>query len=64
MTDLTKPDAELARLARVVDRTRVECFEEPFGEERDRLWRLHQRAIENYNAALQRTNQTAVRAQA
>lgn len=49
-------DHRLAQLAREVERTRAE-YQEATGTERARLWRLHQRAIENYNRTLARANQ-------
>ena len=56
MTDLTKPDAELARLAREVDRTRQEYIDAHMGEERNQCWKLYQRAMSNYNAAVAKQN--------
>lgn len=60
MTDITKPetkpeDAELARLAREVDRTRQEYID-AHGEEREQCWKLYQRAMLNYNAAVSKQN--------
>lgn len=58
MTDLTKPDAELTRLAREVDRTRQE-YTVARGEERDQCWKLYQRAMANYNTAVAAQNRKA-----
>lgn len=59
MTDVrkpeTKPELELARLLREVDRTRAE-YQDAHGEERDHCWKLYQRAMVNYNAALAKHN--------
>lgn len=49
-------DSEIARLAREVDRTRAE-YQEATGQERDQCWRLYQRAMSNYNTALEKANQ-------
>lgn len=49
-------DFELARLYREVDRTRTEYLA-AVGEERRQCWKLYQRALENYNKALERQNQ-------
>jgi hypothetical protein len=49
-------DTELARLAREVDRTRAE-YQDATGQERDQCWRLYQRAMSNYNTALEKANQ-------
>lgn len=51
----SQPDRELARLLREVDRTRQE-FHDAHGDEREQCWKLYQRAMVNYNAALAKQN--------
>lgn len=66
MTDIGKPeripesqpDRELARLLRECDRTRAE-YRDALGDEREQCWKLYQRAMANYNAALAKQNRGA-----
>jgi hypothetical protein len=53
---------ELPRLIREVDRTRSEYLA-AVGEERKQCWKLYQRALANYNAALDRENKTFAKQQ-
>lgn len=53
---------ELPRLIREVDRTRREYLE-AVGETRKQCWKLYQRALSNYNAALSRENQAFAKQQ-
>lgn len=55
-------DFELPRLIREVDRTRGEYLE-AVGEERKQCWKLYQRALANYNEALERENKTFAKQQ-
>lgn len=48
-------DFELPRLIREVDRTRSEYLAS-VGEERKQCWKLYQRALANYNTALEKEN--------
>jgi hypothetical protein len=53
---------ELPRLIREVDRTRGEYLA-AVGEERKQCWKLYQRALSNYNEALERENKTFAKQQ-
>lgn len=55
-------DFELPRLIREVDRTRSEYLA-AVGEERKQCWKLYQRALANYNEALERENKTFAKQQ-
>jgi hypothetical protein len=55
-------ECELPRLIREVDRTRGEYLA-AVGEERKQCWKLYQRALANYNAALERENKTFAKQQ-
>lgn len=57
-------DERLEQLAREVDRTRAEYQAAALGEERDRLWKAHQLALANWNAAIASANQSASKREA
>lgn len=58
MTGQPKPVSQLEQLEEEVDRTRAE-YQAAAGEERDRLWDAHQRALRNWNTAVAQANQRA-----